>query len=108
MNLKEIKEVINSSIPDKQKKECIIGILAKDEKLIPTLMIFLSVERQNKAELIDDMNLELSRAHIYIDERPPIKNESKAAFNKNFVIDKISEFYIKYKSVVTHCFNRFN
>jgi hypothetical protein len=64
-------------------------------------------ERTNKKELITDMNLELSRAHIYIDMRPETKVEGQDCFNKGFVLDEIAKFYLRYKGSITHCFNRF-
>ena len=108
MNIKALKAIINSEFPDTIKEAEIISILADDEKVIPQLMKLLEEERRSKKILIRDMNLELSRAHVYIDELPEAKSKGNQTLNKNFVIDKISEFYVKYKSMVTHCFNRFN
>jgi len=107
MDLQKLKEIINSDIPDKAKESFIIELLANDEKVIPTLMLILESERKTSKDLTMDMNLELSRAHIYIDSRPEIKSESKESFNKGFILDEIAKFYIKYKGIITHCFNRF-
>jgi F0F1-type ATP synthase delta subunit len=116
MDIKKIKSVIdNETHSDEQKESLIINILAKDKSAIPVVMKILEAERENNIELISDMNLELSRAHIFIDELNPAllpKKEKQTnlgeQFTKNFIIDKISEFYIKYKGALTHCFNRFN
>ena len=108
MDIKSLKEIVNSDLPDNYKEIQIINLLANDEKIIPEIMKILEQERKNKKELITDMNLELSRAHIYIDMRDENKKEGKESFNKNFVIDEIAKFYIKYKGMISHCFNRFN
>lgn len=107
MNLKRLKEILDSREPDNVKEHLIIQCLSKDEKVIPTIMKILGSERDEKKQLILDMNLELSRAHIYIDERPENKAEAKQSFNKSFVIDEIGKFYFKYKGIIGHCFNRF-
>lgn len=108
MDLKQLKEITNSEVPDNIKEQLIISLLAIDENVIPSILNILKQERINKNELIIDMNLELSRAHCYIDMRPESKDENKERFNKNFVVDEIAKFYFKYKGMVSHCFNRFN
>lgn len=101
MNLEKIKEIVNSNSRDDVKNFLIINCLSEDKNAIPLMMEILDTERKNKKELIQDMNLELSRSHIFIEI-------SKESFNKKFVLDEIEKFYLKYKGVVTHCFNRFN
>jgi hypothetical protein len=108
MDIKELRIIINSDLPDEVIKSQIINSLAMDENVIPVVMSILDRERVFKKELTINMNLELSRAHIYIEMRPERKSESKENFNKKFVMDEISKFYLKYKPFVTHCFNRFN
>ncbi len=119
----------DSIYPTEAKEHLIIQSLAKDEKLIPTLMKILEQERRDKKELMADMNLELSRAHIFIDEEWPTKGvvggdtnhghntkplgkkkaeKPQTGFHRGFVLDKIAEFYTKYKGRIGHCFNRFN
>ncbi len=108
MDIRELREIINSDLPNEVIESDIIKSLSKDKEVIPIVMRILERERENNKNLINDMNLELSRAHIYIDERPESIVEGKDRFNKNFVLDEIAKFYIKHKSFVTHCFNRFN
>lgn len=108
MNLEEIKTIVNNdNLNSSMKESLIISSLASDKRVIPIIMKMLNVEREENRTLIMDMNLELSRAHIYIDERPESKTEAKQSFNKNFILDEIAAFYIKNKKRVTHCFNRF-
>lgn len=108
MDLKTIKEIIISDVDDELKEALIINTLANDKKVIPMIMEILDSERKQNKDLIMDMNLELSRAYLYIDIRPESKVEGKDSFNKGFIMDELAKFYIKYKDKITHCFNRFN
>ncbi len=113
MDLELIKQIVNSGLPDESKEYKIIQVLADDEKAIPEIMKILESERSMQRRLIMDMNAELSRSHIFIElEVPdkPSKNKKNPneGFSKGFVVGEIEKFYVKYKSVVTHCFNRFN
>jgi predicted transcriptional regulator len=108
MNVKVIKEIVNNNLlPNDVKRSLIIGVIADDVNAIPDILDILNAERANKKELITDMNLELSKAHIYIDEYTESAKMEKSNFNKGFMLDNISKFYIKYQSKITHCFNRF-
>ncbi len=106
MRLDLIKEALSYDIPDEAKEMLILRALAKDENVIPKVLKILEIEREEKATLTKEMNVELSRAHVYIDQHE-IKHKIGGA-DKGFIIDKISKFYIKYKGVISHSFNRFN
>ena len=108
MNLDIIKDICNSHFPKDIMRINILKVIANDKDAIKDILKIIDIKHKQDNELIKDMNLELSRAHIYIDGRPESKIESKQGFTKAFVIDKISEFYIKYKNRISHCFNRFN
>ena len=110
MNINKIKEIVNEvTLPDNIKEKLIISVIANDKDAIPTILEILAKDRSNKKELIADMNLELSRTHLYLDEyMKEGKRQSKKDFNKAFVVGKVGEFYEKYQDYVTHCFNRFN
>ena len=96
MNLKELKSIINSGLPDDVVKSEIINSLAKDENVIPVVMKILERERQFKKEIHDEMNVLLSKAHVGLDDKK---------FNHgNFMQKEIIEFYTKYKGYVGHCF----
>ena len=107
MDLKSITTIVNSNNSEEVKRYLIINVLAMDENVIPEILEILARERKVKDELITDFNLELSRAHIYIDERPESKLEAKQNFNKTFITDAIGKFYYKYKKQVNHLYNRF-
>jgi hypothetical protein len=107
MDLKKLKAIlINDDLPDDHKKYLIIKVLSDDKEVIPMILEILDVERENKKELIIDLNLELSRAHIMIEMLP--ESKKKLSLDRQFVLDKIAEFYIKWKGKIRHCFNRFN
>ena len=116
MNLVELKKVLNNDlISDEHKQTLIVKILAHDKNAMPLIIQILQQERKTNHELITDMNIELSRAHVFIDELNPAmlgKKEKQTNLNegmtKNFMLDKIAAFYTTYKGVVEHCFNRFN
>lgn len=109
MNIKEIQQIVNSKVRDDIKEILLIKSLSKDKNVITNILKILDEERTAKSELISNMNLELSRAHIYIDlNKEIIDKKDKNTFTKSFVLEKITEFYIKYKTTVTHCFNKFN
>lgn len=106
MDLKKIKAVLDSDLPDELKEGKIIEILSQDRKVIPILMNILSEERYFKDELIDDMNLQLGKADVYIQtiDFLNVKQEGKQRFNKAFVLDEIEKFYSKYKGHIIHLF----
>ena len=96
MNIKELKSIINSALPDDVIKSEIINSLAKDENVIPVVMRILERERQFKKEIHNEMNVILSKAHIGLDDKK---------FNEgNFIQKEIIDFYTKYKGYVGHCF----
>lgn len=96
MNIKELKSIINSELPDDVIKSEIINSLAKDENVIPVVMKILERERQFKKEIHQEMNVLLSKAHIGLDDKK---------FNEgNFMQKEIIDFYTKYKGYVGHCF----
>ncbi len=96
MRIDLIRQVILDDWPDDLTEDLIIGILARDEKLIPTLLDILASERSEKSKLIEDMNLELSRAEIGLD--------NDALNEDDFIQKEIKKFYTKYKDQVGHCF----
>jgi len=96
MNIKELKSIINSGLPDDVIKSEIINSLAKDENVISVMMKILERERQFKKEIQEEMNVLLSKAHIGLDDKK---------FNEgNFMQKEIIDFYTKYKGYVGHCF----
>ncbi len=114
MDFKKLEQALNAPVEDAIKRKRVIAVLAEDKNAIPDLLDLLAQERQNNKDLITDMNSELSRAHIFIDElNPALLGKKEKLTNlgeqvtKPFIMDEIAKFYIKYKGMVTHCYNRF-
>lgn len=85
------------------KLRLIIQEFAKDENVIPKILKIIDFERKGNKDLIQDMNLELSRLHcVYAD--PNIGGINKTERDE-FVNENISSFYKKWKNKVGHCFN---
>ena len=82
---------------DGDQEHLIIQTLAKDEKVIPIIMDILAAERSLKKEVITEMNMQLSRADIGLDN-PEVINKD------DFIQKEIKDFYAKYKDSVGHCF----
>jgi hypothetical protein len=96
MNIKELKKIANSDIPEELMKSAIINSLARDENIITLVMKILDQERQLKKEMQQEMNLLLSKAHLGL--------EKKELNEDGFMQKEILEFYDKYKENVSHCF----
>lgn len=99
MNLKALAEVLKLEVPDQVKKDKILRILSSDENTIVYLLRILDHERDANKELISDLNLELSRAHVHI--------LSPKLMKKIFTLNNIELLYIKWKEKIKHCFNYF-
>jgi hypothetical protein len=96
MNILELKSIINSGLSDDIIKSQIIDSIAKDENVIPVVMTILEREREFKKDMLEEMNLLLSKAHVGLDNNK---------FNENnFIENEIIEFYKKYKGYIGHCF----
>lgn len=108
MNIDNIKEIVGASVPDNLKRRLILVDIAKDDNCIIDILEIIEQERKVKKQLINDMNLELSRSHCYIQDRKESVASKSKRFNKAFLMKSIEDFYEKYKGVVTHCFNQFN
>lgn len=113
MNFEKLQRILALEIDDGSKRKLVLQELSNDKKVIPNLLEILQSEREEQKELILDMNIELSRAHLYIDDYAVLEKTKSGApkkegVTKHFVMDKIAEFYVKYKGKVSHAFNRFN
>ncbi len=95
MDLKKIKEIIDLPLTsDKDKESLIIDELSKSENILNILLMILDSERIRKSELVDNINLLLSKADACLQE--PKLNKS------GFMQTEIAEFYKN--SEINHCF----
>ena len=97
MNLKSIKEVVNSeSLSDAQKINSILQIFSEDKDFLLEVLKVIQIERDFNKELITECNFQLSRADIGLEK--PMLNED------NFINNEIKSFYMNYEGFVGHCF----
>lgn len=96
MNLKVIKEIVNSD--NIHWEQLLLIAIAADKEAIPNVLVILDNERQHKNELISEMNALLSITDTIIEE-PKLNRD-------NFIRKRIDDFYEKYKDDVSHCFLR--
>lgn len=95
MNIKNIKEIVNDEmLTDNQKRHMLYLELAHDENAITTILGILDAERQEKRELILDLNLYLSKAHMGL-ETPKLNKDG-------FMQKEIRKFYKSGR--INHCF----
>jgi hypothetical protein len=100
MDIKSITKIVTDPFTnEEQKKRLIVNTLAKDDNILSDILSILHEERTLKKELLTDMNLELSRAHIFIDSfMPPVpklKNGEKGEDFSKFFNDGIQNHNLK-------------
>ena len=105
MNLKTLKQILELELPEDTIKEMVLQELASYENTIPNILKIIDTERKNKKELIFALNLNLSRAHIYL-ESDQRKEPRSSPMEKSFLMNEIQKFYEE--NNISHCFNRFN
>ena len=99
MDIKRIKQIVNSDLSTDYQEKAILSILADDKKVIPYIMEILDHERKQNKELILDSNAELSRALLVL-------NDDNLKYNKNvvaepkWVVGEIKKHYIKWKDYI--------
>ncbi len=99
MNLKLIKDVVNSSLEENEKKEAILKILANDKNVFKYLLRFLDAERSFNKKLLLDTNQELSRALVCLNDKNLIANK-KAIVSPKWVVEQIKKHYKKYENYI--------
>jgi hypothetical protein len=98
MNLDKIREILDSSLEDISKERAIFTEIAKDSNAIGIVMFMLDAERKENKELITDLNLYLSKAHVGLEE-PKLNKDG-------FMQKEISAFYKTGR--IGHCFKQLN
>ena len=85
---KKIKEIIDFCYTEDMTEELILNVLAEDTNVIPKILRILGQERKVNKALIKDLNLELSRADVYIEDYCEDKNTNQQ-INRKFILDKV-------------------
>ena len=92
MDIKSIKQIVNSDLPIDYQEKAILSILENERK-------------QNK-ELLLDTNMELSRALITLNANPSdAKGKKVMKEQTDFVVGEIKKHYLKWKDYIKCCFN---
>lgn len=99
MDIDKIRQIVNASVEDAVKEALIIRVLALDKKVIPDILNILNEEREQKQELISDMNVEISRYNIFINSPKLLKKEL------TFVNNETKKLYEKWKGFIAPLFN---
>ena len=106
MDIKSIKQIVNSNLPIDYQEKAILSIIANDKKVIPYIMEILENERKQNKELLLDTNMELSRALITLNANPSDAKGKKAMKEQtDFVVGEIKKHYLKWKDYIKCCFN---
>ena len=106
MDIKNIKQIVNSDLPIDYQEKAILSILSNDKKVIPYIMEILENERKQNKELLLDTNMELSRALITLNTNPSDAKGKKAMKEQtDFVVGEIKKHYLKWKDYIKCCFN---
>ena len=99
MNIKSIKQIVNSDLPNDYQEKAILSILADDKKVIPYIMEILENERKQSKELILDTNSELSRALLVLNDEN-LKTNKKVVADPKWVVGEIKKHYLKWKDYI--------
>lgn len=104
MNIKTIKEIVNSGMDEGNQRKAILSVIANDVKAIPYIMEILDNERKQKQELILDSNAELSRALIVLSDEN-LKSNKKIIANPKWVAEEIKKHFLKWSNIIKCNFN---
>lgn len=99
MDVKKIKDIVNSDLPTNYQEKAILSVIANDNNVIPYIMEILENERNQSKELLLDTNLELSRALVTLNNSKGKKEQTE------FVVGEIKKHYLKWKDYIRCCFN---
>lgn len=105
MDLKSIKEIVCSDVPEYAQERLILSVLAQDKKVIPYIMEILKNERDESSELLLDTNSELGRAlaTLITCHNSLRKNKMDVSSQVDFVINEIKKHYKKWKGSIGCC-----
>jgi hypothetical protein len=105
MDIKSIKQVVNSGLPKDYQEDAILSILASDKKVVTYLLEMLKIERSDNREYILDSNMELSRALIVLND-VHLKAGKKIIADPKWVVGEINKHYLKWKDFNKSLFSK--
>lgn len=97
MDYKELIEVL-PGVPKNVGEQMILKYLSQDEMVIPSLLQILEMERVAKEELLKDMNLELSRTAVCLEDKQIMKDKGQ------WILEQVKVFYNKWEHKIRCCF----
>lgn len=97
MDLNKIREALDSGMPNPVIKSRILSIIGLSDDSVMQLMEVVNSRMQSDKQLIEDSNLEVSRAALHI--KSPSLSES------SFILTEIGKHYEKYNDRIHCCFN---
>lgn len=102
--IKEIGLILDLECSDQHKEALIFKAIAKNKNAVPYVLQLLNIERLEIDELINDANVELSRAHLLAAKNAKNRKMTKKGFGIWFVNEEIEKFYKKHKGKINHLF----
>lgn len=100
MDIRKLSEVINNPfLEDNIKEKMIINVLSEDPNVLLTLLGLISSERKYNKEIISDLNLEVSRYQVHINDKSLLKK------NLSFLNEETKKLYDKWKDFISPLFN---
>lgn len=104
MNLKNIQNALSAPLSDDIKERLILIEISKDKNAIPKILEMLDNEREETSELVDDLNLEVSRLDMMFKE-PKLGGNTKLERN-NFRESNVNNLYQKWSHRIGHLFKK--
>lgn len=105
MNLNKIREVLSSGMPEENIRMAIIQIIADDKEAISDVLKILSFEREIKDKIISELNLNLGRADLCIENSSWFDGNKKGT-GKEFVRGEISAVYEEFNQYIRNPFRK--
>lgn len=106
MDIKRIKDIVNSTLPTEIQERYILSVLSDDKKVIPYIMEILENERKQSKTLLLDTNVELSRALVTLNAIPTTPSAKRDLKEQTtFVVEEIKKHYLKWQNHIKCCFN---
>lgn len=100
MTYEHLIKVLNSPMTGKEEGEKMMLIyMSQDDKVIPAMLKMLEIQRKDKKELIEDMNVNLTRNTFAI-MHPEVTMGNEPEKQKEFYLNETKEFYKKYEGTI--------
>ncbi len=99
MQYEQMKQLLINAVDQYQGELIMLTYMSQDKKIIPAMIKMLEIERENKKELVQEMNLNLTRNTFAI-MHPEITMGNGPEKQKEFYLSETKGFYKKYEDSV--------